>query len=477
MVPPSELRMSQDELAWMPAVEMAAAIRAKKLSPVEVASAFLDRIECINPALNAYILVTPELALEQARAAEDAVMRGESGPLTGVPVSIKDLFDVPGLPTTKGSLIFKDNIASGWEYAAKALIGAGGVHLGKTNTPEFGFIPTTENKLFGATGNPWDPARTSGGSSGGAASAVAAGLGPIALSSDGGGSIRIPAAMCGVFGIKPTYGRVPRKPGGWSTMTHRGPATRTVADAALALDVIAYQEPDDPFSVKAYTGSFLEEVDGGVKGLRVAWSPDLGYAVVGRQVRDACERAAKRFADAGCVVEEATPGFDSPSADGTFMAVAAATDAVFIDAFTDEQRALLDEPARFFYDYGKKLTGMDVMRGYQRRMRLWETMREFHKTYDLLLAPVTSCTAFPIGKRPSEIDGQAIPPMGWMGFTGAFNLNGAPAASVPVGFDDQGLPIGMQIIGRAYEDSTVLRAARAFEQLQPWADRKPPIAT
>ena len=198
-----------------------------------------------------------------AKEAEAAVMRGDAlGPLHGVPVSIKDLFDVEGLPTTKGSLLYKDNIATGYGVLGRSgCCDAGGVHLGKTNTPEFGFIPTTENKLFGATRNPWDTARTPGGSSGGAAAAVAAGLGPIALSSDGGGSIRIPASFCGVFGIKPTYGRVPRNPGGWSTMTHRGPMTRTVADAALALDVMAGHEPDDPYSVPDYPGSFLDEVE------------------------------------------------------------------------------------------------------------------------------------------------------------------------------------------------------------------------
>jgi len=467
-----------DDIAWMPATEMAAAIANKALSPVEVARFFLERIQRVNPAINAYVLVTPELALQHAREAEHSIMRGDSaGPLTGVPVSIKDLFDVPGLPTTKGSLVYKDNIATGWEYSAKALIDAGGVHLGKTNTPEFGFIPTTENKLFGATRNPWDTTRTSGGSSGGAAAAVAAGLGPIALSSDGGGSIRIPASMCGVFGIKPTYGRVPRKPGGWTTMTHRGPTTRTVADAALALDVMAYHEPEDPFSIRRYPGSFLAEIDRGVSGLRVAWSPDLGYAPVDPEVRRVCEAAARRFADAGCIVEDATPAFDSPAADGTFMAIAASADAVWIGELTDDQRALLDEPAKFFFEYGRKLTGADVVRAQQRRMRLWETMRRFHQTYDLLLTPVMSCAAFPIGEPPKTIDGQEIPPMGWMGFTQPFNLNGAPAASVPCGFDANGMPIGLHIIGRAYEDATVLRAARAFEQLQPWADKKPAVAT
>ncbi|HLB23451.1 MAG TPA: amidase family protein [Dehalococcoidia bacterium] len=468
-----------DEIAWMPATQMAAAIRTKKLSPVEVTKAFLERIEAINPKINAYCLVTPEMALAQAREAEAAVSRGDKlGPLHGVPVSIKDLFDVPGLPTTKGSLIYKDNIATSWEYSAKALIDAGGVHLGKTNTPEFGFIAMTHNKLFGTTTNPWDPTRIAGGSSGGAAAAVAAGLGPIALGSDGGGSIRIPASICGVFGLKATYGRVPRKPGGWSTMTHRGPITRTVAEAALALDVMAYQEPDDPFSVPAYPGSFLADVErnpgSGIKGLRVAWSADLRFAPVEPEVAAICERAAKRFAELGCEVEEAAPGFGNQSQ--TFLRINTPADAVWIGDLTEEQRALIDAPARFFFDYGVKVSGMEMVRANLDRMRLWETMRAFHAKYDLLLTPVISCTAFPVGKEPKEIAGREIAPSGWMPYTQPFNLTGQPAASVPCGFDAKGLPVGLHVIGRAYEDSLVLRACRAFEELAPWADKRPAIA-
>jgi Asp-tRNA(Asn)/Glu-tRNA(Gln) amidotransferase A subunit family amidase len=464
-----------DEIAWMPATEMAAAVREKRLSPVEIATAFLERIEAINPAINAYCLITPEMALKQAKEAEAAVSKGaELGPLHGVPVSIKDLFDVPGLPTTKGSLIYKDNIATSWEYSARALIDAGGIHLGKTNTPEFGFIAMTQNKLFGSTTNPWDPTRVAGGSSGGAAAAVAAGLGPIALTSDGGGSIRIPASICGVFGIKATYGRVPRKPGGWTTMTHRGPTTRTVSDAALALDVMAYHEPEDPFSVPTYPGSFLGEVDRGIKGLRVAWTADFGFAPVEPEVAAACEAAAKRFEELGCHVEEAHPGFENQGP--TFLRVNTPSDALWIGELTEEQRALLDDPAHFFYEHGKQQTGVDVARGNRDRMALWHRMQEFHKTYDLLLSPVISCTAFPVGQEPKQVGGQDVGPSGWMPYTQPFNLTGQPAASVPCGFDSRGLPIGLHVIGRAYEDSLVLRACRAFEQIAPWFEKRPALA-
>ncbi|MDP9236107.1 MAG: amidase [Chloroflexota bacterium] len=466
-----------DDLAFMPATEMAAAFREKSLSPVEVTSALLERIDALNPALNAYCLVTPDMAMAAAKEAEAAILRGGSlGALHGIPVSIKDLFDVKGLPTTKGSLLYKDNIATGYEFVVKRMLDAGAVHLGKTNTPEFGFIPMTENRIFGATHNPWDLACTPGGSSGGAASAVAAGLGPIALSSDGGGSIRIPASFCGVFGIKPTYGRVPRNPGGWSTMTHRGPTTRTVADAALALDVMTGHEPADPFSIADYSGSFLGEVNLGVRGLRVAWSPDLGYAPVDREVRSACEAAAKRFADLGCTVEEASPGFANPSADLTFFTVAATSDAVWLGELSDAERELLDEPAKQFLEFGKRTTGVDLVKAERRRIAIWESMQRFHEKYDLLLTPVISVTAFPIGKPPMQVDGTDVAPFGWMPFTQPFNLTGQPAASVPCGFDARGMPIGLQIVGRAYEDALVLRAARAYEQTYPWVQHRPKLA-
>ena len=462
-----------DELAYMPATEMAAAIRAKELSPVELTRALLERIDAVNPAINAYVLVTRDMAMRQAQDAEAAVLRGDTlGPLHGVPVSIKDLFDVEGLPTTKGSLLYRDRIATGSEYAVRRLLGAGGIHLGKTNTPEFGFIPTTENRLFGATRNPWDTTRTSGGSSGGAAAAVAAGLGPIALSSDGGGSIRIPASFCGVFGIKPTYGRVPRNPGGWSTMTHRGPTTRTVADAALALDVMAGREPADPYSVEDYPGSFLDEVNHGISGLRIAWSADLGYAIVDPEVRTICERAARRFEELGCTVEEATPGFANPNGDYTFITIAATGDAVWLSELSEAQLALTDESAKTFLAYGSKVTGMQYVQANERRMRLWSTMQEFHRRYDLLLTPTLSVTAFPIGNPPKGVGNAEFPPFGWSPFTAPFNLTGQPAASVPCGFDARGLPVGLHVIGRAYEDSLVLRACRAFEQMQPWGDRR-----
>jgi aspartyl-tRNA(Asn)/glutamyl-tRNA(Gln) amidotransferase subunit A len=259
-------------------------------------------------------------------------------------------------------------------------------------------------------------------------------------------------------------------------MTHRGPTTRTVADAALALDVMAGYEPEDPFSVRDYPGSFLGEVDLGVEGLRVAWSADLGYAPVEPEVRAICEAAAKRFAGLGCTVDEASPGITNPATDLTFLTVAATADATWLGELSADDLALLDEPARTFLEFGKRTTGTDLIKAEKRRMAMWQTMRRFHETYDLLLTPVLSCAAFPIGKQPTVIAGQELPPFGWMPYTQPFNLTGQPAASVPCGFDSRGMPIGLHIVGRAYEDSLVLRAARAFEQAQPWADKRPQVA-
>jgi aspartyl-tRNA(Asn)/glutamyl-tRNA(Gln) amidotransferase subunit A len=304
---------------------------------------------------------------------------------------------------------------------------------------------------------------------------VAAGLGSIAHSSDGGGSIRIPASICGVFGLKPTFGRIPKKPGGWSTMTHRGPITRTVADAALAMDVMAFYEPADPFSVATYPGSFLSEIERPIKGLRVAWTKNLGFAAVEPEVAEICGRAARRFSELGCEVVEASPGFGPQSM--TFLNINTPSDAVWIGELTEEQRALMDQPAWFFYEHGRKVSGQDMVRANLERMRVWHQMQEFHQTYDLLLTPVIACTAFPVGQEPKQIAGKDIDPAGWMPFTQPFNLTGQPAASLPCGFDSRGLPVGLHVIGRAYEDSLVLRACRAFEQLQPWTDKRPKVAS
>ena len=282
--------MSSDDLAFMSATTMAGAIRARKLSPVEVTQTILDRIERLNPRLNAYLTVDADGAMRAARAAEQAVVDGaELGPLHGVPVSVKDLVCVQGLPTTFGSLLYRDNVPDHDAGAVERLRAAGAIVLGKTNTPEFGLMGTTENRLGDPCRNPWNLERTCGGSSGGAGSAVAAGLGPLAVGTDGGGSVRIPSAFCGIFGLKPSFGRVPHHSdfGGWGGLSVTGPIARTVADAALMLDVMCGTHPEDAYSLPAPRRPFRRAMKGDLKGLRVAWSADMGYAA-GKIGRASC---------------------------------------------------------------------------------------------------------------------------------------------------------------------------------------------
>lgn len=470
--------MPSDDIAFMPAVAMAAAVRARKLSPVEVTRAVLERIERLNPRLNAYLTVDADGALRAARRAEQAAMRGDAlGPLHGVPVSVKDLTCAKGLPTTFGSLLYRDYVVDHDAGAVERLRAAGAVVLGKTNTPEFGLMGTTENRLGEPCRNPWDPERTCGGSSGGAGAAVAAGLGPLAVGTDGGGSVRIPSAFCGVFGLKPTRGRVPYHNdfGGWGTLSVTGPIARTVADAALMLDVMAGAHPEDPYSLPAPRRSYRRALKGDVKGLRVAWSADMGYATVGPEVRRIAEAAARRFADFGCTVEEDHPSIDDPIANRFYVDIAAAYTAAELQGLSAEQEALLTDYAVTLRDYGRQVTGVQLVEANRARWMLWATMRDFFQRYDLLLTPTLAVTAFPIGREPQTIDGRRILPFGWSPFTTPLNLCGQPGASVPCGWSADGLPVGLHVIGRPFEEATVLRAAAAFEAAQPWQERRPPL--
>jgi len=470
--------LSPDDLAFMPAATMAAAIRSRKLSPVEVTRAILERIERLNPRLNAYLTVDGEGAMQAARRAEQAVVDGdELGPLHGVPVSVKDLVCTQGLRTTFGSLLHREYVPDHDAGAVERLREAGAIILGKTNTPEFGLMGSTENRLGEPCRNPWNPERTSGGSSGGAGSAVAAGLGPLALGTDGGGSVRIPSGFCGVFGLKPTFGRVPHHSdfGGWGTLSVTGPIARTVADAALMLDVMVGPHPEDPYSLPAPRRAFQRAMKGDLHGLRAAWSADLGYGAVDPEVRRTAEAAARRFADFGCIVEEDHPGIEDPLTTGVFINLAATYSAGELEGVSAEQETLLTEYATAFRAYGRQVTGLQVVQANRGRFVMWTRLRDFFRRYDLLLTPTLSVPAFPIGEEPRVIDGRPVLPFGWSPFTPPFNLSGQPAATVPCGWSADGLPVGLQIVGRPFEEATVLRAAAAFEAAQPWQQRRPSL--
>jgi Asp-tRNA(Asn)/Glu-tRNA(Gln) amidotransferase A subunit family amidase len=467
-----------EDLCFLPAFRLVEEYRARRLSPVEVTRAVLERIDALNPALNAFVTLCPEDALRDAAASEEAYRRGAPrGPLDGVPVSIKDLVPTKGLRTTFGSLLFRDHVPDHDAPMVERLRQGGAVILGKTNTPEFGAAPYTDNLLFGRTNNPWNLERTSGGSSGGAGAAVAAGLGPIAQGSDGGGSIRIPSAFCGIFGLKPTYGRIPRESAAasWTTLSHLGPMTRTVRDAALFLDATAGHHPADPFSLPGPTRSFTDEVDLGIAGLRAAWSPDLGWGVVDRRVEQVCRAAAFRLRDAGAEVVEYTPDLLDPYETRTFMNIAAPEDTAYLSQFGEEALGLLTEEARAFHEYGKRVSAVEYVEANRRRWTLRDQLDAFFRQYDLLLTPAVAIVAFPHGAEIREVAGKPVRPFGWSPFTVPFNLTGLPAASVPCGFVD-GMPVGLQVVAPAFRDDLALRASRALEHLLPWSDTIPPVA-
>ncbi|HXG16300.1 MAG TPA: amidase [Calidithermus sp.] len=467
--------MTADELIWLPAVELAALIRSKAASPVEVTEAVLARIEALNPRLNAFCLVAADAARRAAREAEIAVMKQEPlGPLHGVPVSLKDVIFTRGLRTTGGSRLFAEAVPEEDDVAVARLRAAGAVILGKTTTSEFGHKAVTESPLFGVTRNPWDPALTPGGSSGGAAVAVATGQGPIGLGTDGGGSCRIPAAFCAVYGFKPSWGRIPHTVGfpAWEHLSCTGTLTRTVRDAALALDVLAGPDDRDRFSLPREAGSYLAACEEAVRGLHVAWAPDLGYATVDPRVHALCESAAAEFESLGCHVEVVNPGWDSP--EEIFGTLIAAQFWAHWSEALAEREAQLDPTLAKFVRRGAGISARDYVLAHDRARRFWSEVQGFLARFDLLLTPTTAVPPFPADQAPPrEIRGQRVSVLGWMPFTYPFNLTGQPAASVPAGFTDEGLPVGLQIVGRRWADRTVLAASAAYEAARPWAARRP----
>ena len=467
--------MPNDDVCFLSALDLRDRYRSRELSPVEVATATLARIEQLNPSLTAFITVTPDLAMEQARAAERAYAPGgEPGPLAGIPISIKDLTPTKGIRTTRGSLLSADWVPDEDVPFVERVRGAGAVELGKTNTPELGWKGDSGNRLVGPTHNPWRHGRTAGGSSGGAGAAVAAGMGPLAQGSDGAGSIRIPAAFCGIVGLKPSFGLVPLSPPGlFGDLAHLGPMTRTVRDAALLLDVTAGADSRDRLSWSSGV-KYLAACEGGIHGLRVAWSPDLGGVPIEPEVRLVAETAARRFTDLGCEVEEANPGLPDPW-EAVDRIVSAAMAGYHKEDF-DEVKDRIDQGRRKVVEAGQRLDAATVAVAHQRRNAYVDGMRRFMEAgcYDLLLTPTLPVTAFPAGDdQPYRVAGRETTYLGWTGFAYPFNVTGQPAITVPCGLAPDGLPVGLQIVGRWHDDATVLRAAAAFEAAFPWADRRP----
>ena len=469
--------MADARLAWLSATELAPLIRRKKVSPVDVIGAVLDRIDAVNPRLNAFVTLTGDEARREAKAAERALMRRSArlGPLHGVPFSVKDLVITRGVRTTFGTPLYRDNVPTEDAPIVERMKAAGGIMLGKTNTPTFGWIGATHNLVFGITRNPWNLERTPGGSSGGASAAAAAGLGPLHIGTDGGGSIRIPASCAGIFGHKPSYGRIPTYPvsGAWS-LSHVGPLTRTVADAALMLTVCAGPDERDQYSLPGPRVDYAKALRGSLKGLRVAYADDLGFAdAVDPEVRAVCAKAARAFRELGCRLEEVRPGWPSPrEAWGEiFCGGIAARMASSIDRRGDIEPGLYR-----IIETALKNPPTKYVQGWFDRLAWWQHPRAFFETYDLLLTPTIACAPFAVGlDNPTEIAGKSVEAYAWIPFTYPFNLTGQPASSVPCGFTKDGLPIGLQIVGRRFDDVTVLRASAAFERARPWAQHRPAL--
>ena len=470
-----------EDLAFASASELRGLIASKKVSPVELTELYLRRMERLNPRLNAYLTVTAEAAMESARAAEEAVARGDRlGPLHGLPVSIKDLEITNGVRTTGGSLVYRDRVLDEDSVVVERVRKAGAVILGKTNTPEFGLSGTTENRLGDACRNPWNAERTSGGSSGGAGAAVVAGLCSLATGGDGGGSIRIPASFCGIYGIKPAQGRVPRYSGANASvvlnqLAQSGPMTRTVRDSALLLQVLSGHDPRDPSSRRDDPPDYPAALDKPIKGLRIAWSRDYGYAAVDPEVVGVAYKAAMVFEELGCSVEETDLALDSPFE--AFWTIFSTNAYAAYGHLLEGQADQLTKYARRALEHGVTVTGADYARALGYVERLKSQFLDLFERYDLLLSPTMAVTAFPVERHPSEIAGRAVNPFwGFLPFTFPINMVGHMAASIPCGFSPEGMPVGLHIVGSRDDEETVIAASAAFERARPWINRRPPVS-
>lgn len=468
--------MNEDS-CFLSAGELVDAFRSKQLSPVEATHDLLNRIERLNPLLNAYCTISAESAISAATAVEAALLRGDDiGPLGGVPVAIKDATETAAIRTTYGSRIFSEHVPTQDAAVVERLRRAGAIVIGKTNTPEFACKGTTDNRLFGPTRNPWNTERTAGGSSGGSAAAVAAGLAPLAEGNDLAGSVRVPAACCGVVGLRPTLGRIPcyPTPNAWTTLLIHGPLSRTVRDAALFLSVTQGADPRDP---QTYPCSENLEIEGNsdLRGLRIAWSPTLGYSPVDSQTRLVAEEAVRVFEQLGATIERSDPGFENPK--DLFIALSAPWRDGVCGKYLAEWESEMDPTLVERLKIAGKMTAREYETAQQRRTELSQVVGRFFERFDFLITPTTSVPAFSIDAEfPSEIDGEAIhSQLDWYPFTFPFSLTGQPAISVPAGWTTENLPVGIQIIGRRFDDKAVLKLAAAFESARPWAQRRPPI--
>ena len=441
-------------------------------------TAHLARIEAVNPALNAIVTFLPERGLEDAKRADEAIARGDTlGPLHGLPIAHKDLHLTKGIRTTQGSKLFAEHVPDRDDLIVERMRDAGAICIGKTNVPEFGAGSQTYNEVFGETRNPWDPSRTCGGSSGGAAVALATGMIPIADGSDMGGSLRNPASFCNVVGMRPSPGRVPSWPAqlAWSGLPVQGPMARSVADAALLLSVLAGPDDRSPISIAEDGARFAAPLERSFAGVRVAWSRDLGGLPVDPRVTAALAHAPAVLRDLGCVVETAEP--DLAEADEVFQVLRAQSFAAGFASAPDEALDVVKDSVRWNVEKGRALTGPEISAAETKRGVLYHRMREFMGEHEFLLLPVSQVPPFPVEERwVREIDGHPMETyIDWMKSCYFITVTGHPAISVPCGFTDDGLPVGLQIVGRHHDDRGLLQLAFAFEQATGTGERRPSL--
>ena len=464
------------DLVYRNATDVARLLATGDISAAEAVEGSLAQLAATEPLLNSFVVVLADRARRDAEAADLTRRRGDAlGPLHGVPVSVKDLIALGGAPFTLGSRSMADNVASADAAAVERLRNAGAIIIGKTTTSEYGCKAVGESPLTGSTRNPWDPAKTAGGSSAGAAASVAAGVTAVAVGTDGGGSIRIPAALCGLVGVKAQFGRVPVYPmPATPTLAHVCPLARNVRDAALLFAALAGYDPRDPHSVPQPVPDVIAACERDPRALRIAWSPTYGYAPVEPEVRAIAERAARAFVGLGCSVDEVAAPFGADPAD-LWTAEFYAGIGARLGPVLRTRPELLDPDVAAVVERAIAIRAEDYYRAVFGRYEFRERVSRFFANYDLLLSPTLPVAGVDAGVAiPAGLSDRNI--VTWVCFTYPFNLTGQPAASIPAGFTTAGLPVGLQLVARPYREEDLFAAAAAFEAARPWATRRPPTA-
>jgi amidase len=465
-----------DHLCDLSALDLAARIRRKEVSARDVMSAHLERIERINPKVNAIVTLAAERAMSEAARADDLAARGRPiGVLHGLPVAHKDLVETAGIRTTFGSPFYRDNVPTHDEAIVTRIRAAGAITCGKTNTPEFGAGSQTSNIVFGATRNPYDLTRTCGGSSGGAAVALACGMVPIADGSDMGGSLRNPAAFCNVVGLRPSPGRVPAASVGWSPLSVLGPMARSVADLALFLSVISGYDRASPLSIREDASQFRQCLDRDFKGVRVAWWRGLGGIPFEPEIRSVVDANRRVFEDLGCIVEEAEPDFTG--VDRAFPSLRFAASYAKFAPLVRQRPEWVKDTIKYEVAQAERMTAADIGSALLRQAEIYEQSRRFFERFEYFVLPVTQVAPFSVDlPYPTEVAGIAMSTyIDWMRSCWYITFISNPAISVPGGFTSSGLPVGVQIVGKHYGEWSLLQLAHAFERATEYGRSRPPI--